>query len=256
VSHRQHFYHWRVLAKVIGFVLFGLGGLLLGYVLFPLVSLLSPDRRLAKMRCRRLVQLSFRFFIGLLSKAGVLTFHISGAEELDRRGNIVIANHPTLIDIVFLISMIPNATCIVKPSLFNNVFTRGPVSWAGYIPSNEADTLIADSEAQLADNATLVIFPEGSRSVPNQPLKFKRGAAYLWLRTQCALSLVAITVDPPFLTKHEKWYQVPYRRPHFQLVVKEGGGATDAQTNAGTRSTDTRTLTRQWQDHFTTEIVI
>ena len=121
MSHRQHFYHWRVLAKVIGFVLFGLGGLLLGYVLFPLVSLLSPDRRLAKMRCRRLVQLSFRFFIGLLSKAGVLTFHISGAEELDRRGNIVIANHPTLIDIVFLISMIPNATCIVKPSLFNNV---------------------------------------------------------------------------------------------------------------------------------------
>lgn len=256
MSHRQHFYYWRVLAKVIGFALFGLGGLLLGYVMFPVVSLLSSDKKIATMRCRRLVQLSFRAFIGFLSKAGVLTCQISGAEELDSSGNIVIANHPTLIDIVFLISMIPNATCIVKTSLFSNIFTRGPVSWAGYIPNNEADTLIADSEAQLADNATLVIFPEGSRSVPDQPLKFKRGAAYLWLRTQCALSLVAITVDPPFLTKHEKWYQVPYSRPHFQLVVKEGGFARDAQTNARTRSIDTRTLTRQWQDHFTREIVI
>ncbi|MCB1691044.1 MAG: 1-acyl-sn-glycerol-3-phosphate acyltransferase [Halioglobus sp.] len=198
--------------------------------------------------------MSFRIFIGYMSWVGILTWEINGIELLDKSGSIVIANHPTLIDIVFLISMIPNATCIVKASLYKNIFTRGPVSWAGYIPNNEADTLMASCEAQLADNANLVIFPEGSRSVPDKPLKLQRGAAHLWLRSRCDLSMVTIRVNPLTLAKHQKWYEVPYDRPHFQLVVKGERLAEDAESDSNSPSADARTITRQWQNYFTREI--
>ncbi len=254
MSRRKDSYYCRIVAAGIGFTLFGLGGLLLGYVIFPLVALFSPNKRRATLRCRRLIQLSFRGFVGYLAWSGYLTWQVRGAEQLAKPGSLVIANHPTLIDIVFLIAMIPNATCIVKASLYKNVFTRGPVSWAGYIPNNEADRLMADSEAQLTDNATLVIFPEGSRSVPDMPLRFKRGAAHLWLRSRCELSLVTIAVNPLTLAKHQMWYQVPCSRPHFHLVVKSEKSTGEADNDIHPQSIDTRTVTRRWQDHFTREI--
>ncbi|WP_245395071.1 hypothetical protein [methane-oxidizing endosymbiont of Gigantopelta aegis] len=42
------------------------------------------------------------------------------SDKLNRPGQLIVANHPTLIDIVFLISRIPYACCIVKDSLWHN----------------------------------------------------------------------------------------------------------------------------------------
>ena len=57
---------------------------------------------------------------------GVLTYHIEGQEHLNETGRLIIANHPSLIDVVFLIALIRDTNCIVKDSLVNNPFTRGP----------------------------------------------------------------------------------------------------------------------------------
>lgn len=184
---------------------------------------------------------------------GVLTWEVEGEAELRRGGQLVIANHPTLIDIVFLISMIPNATCIVKAGLYRNVFTRGPVQWAGYVPNNSTDQMLADCAKELDGGASLVVFPEGSRSVAHRPLHFKRGAANIWLRTRCDIVLVTIVSDPPTLAKHEKWYQIPAVRPHFKLIIT--AGEDDASSRGeGPASIEARALTRQWQDHFEKEI--
>jgi hypothetical protein len=40
---------------------------------------------------------------------------------------MIIANHPSLIDVVFLIGLVRQANCVVKQSLWENPFTRGPV---------------------------------------------------------------------------------------------------------------------------------
>jgi 1-acyl-sn-glycerol-3-phosphate acyltransferase len=253
MSGRQDFYYWRVFATGASFVLFGLGGLILGYLVFPAVSVITRSKELETRRCRRMVQLGFRAFIWFMASLGVLTWDVKGKADIRRRGQLIIANHPTLIDIVFLISMIPNATCIIKSGLYRNVFTSGPVRRAGYIPNNDPDQLIEDCEAQLEAGASLVVFPEGSRSVQEVPLHFKRGAAYLWLRTQCDVSLVTITAIPPTLAKHEKWYQVPRSRPYFKLVAS-GDRTTCLAGGEEPDSVGARILTRQWQDHFKKEI--
>lgn len=253
MTERRDFYWWRILATGFSFVVFGLGGLFLGVLVFPLISLVSRSKADETRRCRWVIHICFRAFVWLMTTLGVISVQVSGRAELQGSGRLVIANHPTLIDIVLLTAMIPDATCIVKAALFQNVFTRGPVRHAGYIANGNPEQLMEECEAQLKAGASLVVFPEGSRSVQKAPSRFQRGAAYLWLRTRCEVSLVTITSTPPTLTKHKKWYQVPSRRPHIVLEASrynaESFPRTEMRDSAGARL-----LTRQWQDYFMNEI--
>lgn len=255
MSDRRDCYYWRVAATGLSFALFGLGGIILGYTLLPAVALLSRSQAVAVRRCRWLIHQSFRLFVGFMRWIGVLTYDLQGEDILEREGQLIIANHPTLIDVVFLISRVPNASCIVKSQLYENVFTRGPVRLANYIPNNSPHQLVEECSAQIAAGASLVVFPEGGRSAGILPSRFKRGAAYLWLRARCPVSLVTISSIPPTLAKHEKWYQVPAVRPHFRLVAKDETVAAGPDGEDYTPST-ARSLTRQWQDHFSKEIMI
>jgi 1-acyl-sn-glycerol-3-phosphate acyltransferase len=197
----------------------------------------------------------FTFFVWFMKTFGVLTWEIEGRELLAEPGVLVVANHPTLIDIVFIISMIPHASCIVKPSLYQSVYTKGPVSRAAYIASDEPETLIGDCVKSLGSGASLVIFPEGTRSVKGQPLRFRRGAAHVQKRSGCAVLLVRIMSVPPTLAKHEKWYQIPASRPHFKLAVERDQEALRDVSYDGPAA-DPRVITRRWLDYFSQEVMV
>lgn len=252
---RADFYWWRMFATGASFVLFGAGGIVLGYVVFPLVSLVSSSQDVARLRCRKLVQLSFKAFVWFMKTLGVLTWEVQGRETLKREGQLVVANHPSLIDIVFLIAMIPNASCIVKSGLHRNFFTRGPVSMAAYVANDEPEKLVQECVKTLASGTTLVIFPEGSRSVKGRMLRFRRGAAYVQLEARGPVALVVIHSTPPTLAKHEKWYQIPNRRPHFTLRV-ETDEQNFSETLYDSAAISSRALTRRWRDYFDKEVVI
>lgn len=246
-------YYLRLLATACSFTLFGLGGLILGYVVFPIVSFFSSSPALATQRCRRLIQRSFRAFIGFMRLTGIFTWDISGRELLTRPGQLIIANHPTLIDIVFLIAMLPNATCIVKSQLYQNIFTRGPVSRAAYVANNSPEQLVNDCVNALDSGTSLVIFPEGTRSVKGMPGRFQRGAAYVLLAAKCPLALATLEPKPLMLAKHEKWWQIPSSRPHFTLNIediKDGNIELYPQDT----SISARQLTRQWRNYFVTKV--
>ena len=68
-----------------------------------------------------------------MHKLGVMSYEIKGLEKLNRPNQLVLANHPTLIDIVFLISRMPFAGCIVKEKLWHNPFIKASVINAGLI---------------------------------------------------------------------------------------------------------------------------
>ncbi len=254
MSRREDFYWWRLLATGFSFAVFGIGGLILGYVIFPLVALISPDHVQRTKRCRLFIHYSFRLFIGIMRGLGVLSWEARGVNKLAGKGVLVVANHPTLIDVVFLISLMPDASCIIKSALYRNIFARGPVSWAGYIPNDTPEQLLEDCSAELRRGTSLVVFPEGTRSVKGRPLRFRRGAAYIWLETQCELVLATIASSPPTLSKQEKWFQIPARRPHFSVVLRKSDEAMLVCPMAAAQN-DARQLNRHWQSYFEQEIV-
>src|ERR1022692_977693 len=88
---------------------------------------------------------------------------------------LVIGNHPTLLDVVVLISRLPQADCIVKKELWNNMFLRGIVTRAGYLPNDDGPGLVAAALERVKKGRRVVIFPEGTRSLPEGLLPFTHG---------------------------------------------------------------------------------
>jgi len=219
LSRTRDGYYWRLLATAVSFALFGLGGLCLRVFIFPLLSLLPGSPQSHQRRARATISRLFWMFIRFMARAGVLTYQVEGAERLGRPGQMIIANHPSLIDVVFLIGLVREANCVVKQSLWQNPFTRGPVRSTGYI-SNDGSMDMLDTAAHvLKSGQTLIIFPEGTRTQPGMAPAFHRGGAAIALRGAAVITPVTIRVSPTTLTKAEPWYRIPPRRVHFHLHV-------------------------------------
>ncbi|MGY4492016.1 lysophospholipid acyltransferase family protein [Pseudomonas sp. TE3610] len=210
---------WRLVATASSFALFGLGGLCLRLVIFPLLALLPGNPAAHRQRARRTVSQLFWLFIRFMARTGVLTYEVSGAERLGRPGQMIIANHPSLIDVVFLIGLVRDANCVVKQSLWQNPFTRGPVRSTGYISNDGSMDMLDTAVSALEQGQTLIIFPEGTRTCPGKAPTFHRGAAAIALRGAQVITPVVIQVSPTTLTKAEPWYRIPSRRVHFSLHV-------------------------------------
>ena len=208
-------YWWRLFAKTLSFTLFGIGGLLLSLLVFPAIRLCVHPRKKSRRVLRTTVSVSFSLFVQIMTLLGLIRVRIREPERMrEARGVIVVANHPTLIDVVILIATLPQADCIIKSQLEKNPFMRGVVG-SIYIPNSLRfqDTVDACADS-LAEGNNLVIFPEGTRSASEAPPSFKRGSAQLALRVGCDMLPVVITVnDPCGLRKGDAFFSLSREGP-------------------------------------------
>jgi 1-acyl-sn-glycerol-3-phosphate acyltransferase len=242
----------RIAGTGISFVSFGTGGLLLGLAVFPAIRLFVRERVARAAVARTVLRATFRCLISIMQALGVLRFEVRGLERLDRRGLLVVANHPTLIDTVFLMAFVRHADCIVKSTLWNNPFTGGPVRAAAYLSSDNGPRLVDDCIDSLRAGNNLIIFPEGTRTPASGALRFKRGAANIALRGERDLTPVVIRCTPSTLGKGDKWWRVPARRVHITFDVREDI-AVQPFLEAGCDTVAARRLTATLQEFFAKE---
>ena len=199
-------------------------------------------------RARRCIQILFRLFIEMMRVLGVLSYQLEGIEKL-QGANLVLSNHPSLLDVVFLISLVPNANCVVKGKLTRNFFTRAPVMAAGYIMNEEADDVIDAAKRIIDDGQTLIVFPEGTRTIPDERIRFKRGAANIAIRTGSEITPVLIYCTPTTLTSGGHWYQVAEHRIHFRILVQDPL-EIDLYLKNSVASRESRKLNSELVDYF------
>jgi 1-acyl-sn-glycerol-3-phosphate acyltransferase len=216
---RSDFYLWRLFATGMSFMLFGVGGVLLYLLVFPVLWMLPGCRLARRRRMRAAISRAFDLHVQFMYRSGVLTYEVIGAERLGRPGQMIIANHPSLIDVVLLVSQIRDANCVVKQSLWRNPCMRGPITRAEYIPNNGDPEMLEHAADVLREGQTLIVFPEGTRTTPGQAPEFHRGAAAIALRGASVITPVFISMVPSTLTKAEPWYSIPHRRMHMCLRV-------------------------------------
>lgn len=213
---------WRAAMTGVCFALFGVGGLLLSLVWFNLLLLVVRNKTRRRRLARRSISASFRLFLTVVKRVGVLDYRIDNAELLRQdRGCLVIANHPSLIDYVMLASIMPETDCLVKSALRRNPFVSGVIRAADYLINDQADTLLPASRQRLQQGDTLLIFPEGTRTVPGEKMTLQRGAANIAVRCGCDIRIVVIRCTESMLSKQRKWYDAPPTRPLFTVTVGE-----------------------------------
>ena len=216
---RRQSYFWRIFVTGTCFALFGIGGLILGLLVFPVLMALPGDTARRRARTRTLVQRAFRLFVATMSGLRGIGYEFRGTERLGRPGQLIIANHPTLIDVVLIVAFTPAPACVVKAALFANPFTRHVVRAAGYISNLPTDAMIEGAVGALRSGDSLVMFPEGTRTRPGQAMHFHRGVARVAVEGASVLTPIYISVDQPFLHKSQPWYSAPPRRPNLRLEV-------------------------------------
>lgn len=192
---------------------FGLGLLallcLLSVPLFALLYLVLP-RRWHRPVSRRLISDGFAAYLAVLR--GVCQVRLDTRELAALRHEaplIVVANHPSLLDAVILLSCLPNASCVLKASLLNNPLFGVGARMAGYVSNAEPRQMMADSCREVQKGAHFILFPEGGRTreFPLSPL----GSACILLSKQSAAPLQAVVLEfsTPYLGKHWGLLQPP-----------------------------------------------
>nr|WP_075518821.1 lysophospholipid acyltransferase family protein [Moritella viscosa]SHO02657.1 Putative acyltransferase family protein [Moritella viscosa] len=253
--YKQLNYLWRLLATATCFSLFGVGGLILTLFVFPIQKLCIRDEQAQKRVARKTVHYSFRFFVTTMAFTRIFEFDLRDRAELaQQQGQLILVNHPSLIDVVVLLSIIPNADCVVKAHLFSNPFIRGVIKNAGYISNADPEALLDACKSSLEQGNNLIIFPEGTRTVPGEELVFQRGAANIALRCQVPITTVLINVTPSTLTKAEAWYQIPSEKAKFMLQLTRDVPLLSV-ADATPMSKQVRQYCRELESYFKQELL-
>ena len=248
-------YYWRLMATGGSFSVFGIGALIITATLFPVIHILAGDRRRAHRGCQYVVHISFRAFIWMMKTLGILTYEFSDTDKLSNPSSrVIIANHPTLLDVVFVISRLPTAQCVVKKAAWSNPFLTG-VMWAtGYIQNEDPIVLIDDCVRTLEEGNNLVIFPEATRTVPGRKIKLKRGAASVIATSRRHFTPLIMTCEPVTLAKGQKWFEIPNRRVHFKISVGEPIDPVPLLTDGEQLSKSNRRINNAIEELFVTGI--
>ncbi|MCZ6618975.1 MAG: lysophospholipid acyltransferase family protein [Gammaproteobacteria bacterium] len=240
---------WRTTFTFLSFVCFGVGALILGLVWFPVIHLFISGRANAQRACRKAVHASFRLFITFVRAAGVLSYQISGKGNFCP-GQLIVANHPSLIDVIFIVAQIPDAYCVVKEGVRRNFFTSLIVRSTGYVSSVDPEQMIERCVKILREGGNVVMFPEGTRTVPGKRLSFRRGAAIVFFKSTGDLVPVYLRISPPTLAKGEPWFKVQENKIQYRMDIGRPLPRHEIMPESGSERHNTKICTARLQALF------
>ncbi len=200
----------KIPASAAGFTALGVGGILFSLIGLPLLRLFPGGPSALRRRTRWVIHRFFRAMVWFLAGAGLFEVRAQGLPErkaLD--GTLILATHPGYLDVVLLLSLLEQLTCVVKIGIWTNPLFGRVVRAAGYLPALGPDSVIESGALALERGEALLLFPEGTRTDPHQPHAFHRGAAHLMLRCRPPVLPLLLTCTPPLLAKGHRWFEIP-----------------------------------------------
>jgi 1-acyl-sn-glycerol-3-phosphate acyltransferase len=209
----------RAIATGACFAGFWTGAVLCALFVLPLVRIWSwrqhPAARTA--RCQRIVSWGFGLLMHSMRGLRLIDFHPARARIPVPDGPFVmIANHPTLVDVVAVISVHRNLCTIAKASLFAKPFIGGMLRSCGHIEGTGRSAtamggaaVIRTAVERLEAGFSVLIFPEGTRSPAGSVGRMSRGAFEIARIAGVPLVPVFISCDPPTLARGMAWWALP-----------------------------------------------
>jgi 1-acyl-sn-glycerol-3-phosphate acyltransferase len=209
---------YQFVAYYLSFFFFGSSGLLLS--LFCLLLGWLPDTPRIERFFQRLIHRHFSLWVWWLRQSRLVPVNYEGFERLPRgRGLVLVANHPGLMDITYLLARLPEAVCIFKPAIRRNPVLGAAARSAGYLANDGGIDLIRAASAKATAGHTLVIFPEGTRTRDGLLNPLKPGFVLIAQRARAPIQTVRITCDSDLLIKNRAWWKLPRLPAHVTLTL-------------------------------------
>jgi uncharacterized protein len=181
----------KLIHSTLSFIYYGLGGFLLSIVSVVLMKIL-PFSKKTVFRDFHIVLSKFMHSVLMTYPSNKRTVINTQQEDFERQA-VIIANHSSFLDILAIGRLSPKIIFLVSDWVYNSpIFGKG-VRLAGFYPvSNGIDNGVEHLRTKVEQGYSLMVFPEGTRSVDNNIKRFHKGAFFL--AEQFQLDIVPIVI--------------------------------------------------------------
>jgi 1-acyl-sn-glycerol-3-phosphate acyltransferase len=244
---------WRVLFTGSAFLGFFSLAVLLSYLVLPLVAVATRDRVLRARRCRKVVATVWIYFHDYMRITRLLRYDARPHRErvsVPGGPHVIVANHPTLVDVTALLSTLPDGVVVVKRALMRSPLVGPILRFCRHIDAGDggafAGVAVYEQAMQhLREGTPVLLFPEGTRSPERGLGEFRLGAFQIACRAGVPLVQLLLRCEPPTLMRGQAWYEIPERTAELslaQLPIIEPSGAKPGQLCHAVRDTYLRCL--------------
>ncbi len=163
-----------LLITVLGFVMFVVISSLLT-VIGAIIKFFPAPKKKRKLAFHYVLAYSFRMVLAAF--VNVKKRIINPEKEKFEKPALIIANHQSHIDLALTLQLHPKIIVFTNDWVYNSPFYGWIVKMADYYPASEgAENALPKLEALIADGYSILIFPEGTRSVTGDIGRFHKGA--------------------------------------------------------------------------------
>jgi 1-acyl-sn-glycerol-3-phosphate acyltransferase len=231
----------------LSFAVFWGAVLAVGWLWLPIVWLWPGDRVTKIRRLHRSARFGFRGFHALLRGFRLYrrTSPVRTLRAADGKPVVVIANHPTLLDVTSIVSWFPDVVAIARPGFASHPLLAPVVRACGFISTGSR--VLRDGEERLRMGFDVLVFPEGTRTpLHGPPNPFHRGAFELAARAGVPIVLLKLTCEPAALSKRLPIWKIADRT----AVLTIEPIATLAPPRAGDREHGSREMCRAIEQRY------
>jgi 1-acyl-sn-glycerol-3-phosphate acyltransferase len=210
----------------LAFLGFSLGSMLVASIVLPIARWRhrTAPRFEQAAACQRWIRRGFVFLHDYMRWCRLIHFDHRVVEvPAPSQPYVIVANHPTLVDVSALVSVFGRLTCVAKTPLFRSPITGSILRSCAYLDGGDGGLLasalvVPQALERLNAGMPVLVFPEGTRSPPDGLHPFKRGAFEIACRANVDVLPVLIRCDPPALGKGRPWYDIPKRASSFTIT--------------------------------------
>ena len=213
--------------------------LLMGNV--AVLPLLLTPRWFREPLVQGLISHVFRVFLAGAQRCGLMQLDLNQLDALNHhKGLVLVANHPSMIDVFLVISRVRRAACLMKASIGSNILFGAGAYLAGYVSNRKPGEMLRSASNTVRRGPHLLVFPEGTRTTRQPVNDIKPGVALIAKRTGQPLQTILIRTNSPYLSKG--W--TLFRPPRFPLIYQASLGAQLSATGVCAHTA------RSLQDYF------
>ena len=198
----------RSILAVFCFFIFGIGAVILNFLLFPFI-------KNNKELCSDIIHYTWKFFVNLMMWLKLFRMDIKKLGKI--KNKVIVSTHPSFIDIVILIALIPRSTCFVKKELAHNPILKNLVTSIFITNEVELEELKSESKKMLDRGFNVIIFPSGIRHRRDEFPKIRKGASLVALNAGKNIVPVRMFSDRDFLFINQPFYAVSDRCVNFEI---------------------------------------
>ena len=198
----------RSILAVFCFFIFGIGAVILNFLLFPFI-------KNNKELCSDIIHYTWKFFVNLMMWLKLFRLDIKKLGKI--KNKVIVSTHPSFIDIVILIALIPRSTCFVKKELAHNPILKNLVTSIFITNEVELEELKSESKKMLDRGFNVIIFPSGIRHRRDEFPKIRKGASLVALNAGKNIVPVRMFSDRDFLFINQPFYAVSDRCVNLEI---------------------------------------